>query len=59
MARNKIQFQKGISIHQLIEKYGTEIQCHNNLFDMRWPRSQLIRDGDIALCYAVCEFLLK
>jgi len=37
MAKNKVQFQKGISIHQFIEKYGTEIQCHNNLFEMRWP----------------------
>jgi len=37
MPKNKVQFQKGISIHRFIEKYGTEIQCQKQLFNMRWP----------------------
>ena len=37
MAKNKIQFQKGISINEFIEKYGQEQQCEECLFNMRWP----------------------
>ncbi len=37
MAKNKIQFQKGISIHRFITQYGTDEQCRKRLFDMRWP----------------------
>lgn len=37
MAKNKIQFQKGFSIQSFIEQYGTEKQCHDHLFKLRWP----------------------
>lgn len=37
MAKNKIPFQKSISIHEFISKLGTEEQCRKRLFDMRWP----------------------
>lgn len=37
MAKNKVQFQKGLSIHKFIELYGEEEQCQKRLFDMRWP----------------------
>ncbi len=37
MAKNKIQFQKSISIHGFISQLGTEEQCRKRLFDMRWP----------------------
>lgn len=37
MAKNKVQFQKGISIHRFISIYGTEEQCQKRLFAMRWP----------------------
>ncbi|WP_299021198.1 IS1595 family transposase [uncultured Photobacterium sp.] len=37
MAKNKVQFQKGISIHKFISMYGTEEQCQQRLFAMRWP----------------------
>ena len=37
MSRNKVQFQKSISIHSFIEKYGSEEQCKNHLFALRWP----------------------
>ena len=37
MAKNKVQFQKSISIHGFISQLGTEEQCRKRLFDMRWP----------------------
>ena len=37
MAKNKVQFQKGISIHRFISMYGAEEQCQERLFSMRWP----------------------
>ncbi len=37
MAKNHVQFQKGISIHQFMKMYGTEEQCQKRLFEMRWP----------------------
>ena len=30
MSRNKVQFQKGMSIHSFIEKYGSEKQCNRH-----------------------------
>ncbi|MCP4253776.1 MAG: IS1595 family transposase [Candidatus Scalindua sp.] len=36
MAKNKVQFQKGISIHRFMLKYGSEEQCQKQLFNMRW-----------------------
>lgn len=38
MAKNKIQFQKGMSLNQFLSQYGTEQQCHETLFHMRWPQ---------------------
>ncbi len=37
MAKNKIQFQRGMSLYHLLSQYGTEQQCHATLFRMRWP----------------------
>ena len=38
MAKNKIQFQKGLSMSQFLSRYGTEQQCRDLLFRMRWPQ---------------------
>ncbi len=38
MAKNVIQFQKGLSLIEFISQYGTNNQCYRVLFDMRWPR---------------------
>ena len=38
MARNKIQFQKGLSEVAFQERYGTEAQCQAVLEAMRWPK---------------------
>lgn len=37
MARNPIQFQKGVSLKVLNQKYGTEEQCEAALAAWRWP----------------------
>jgi len=36
MARNQIQFQKGMSFAAVQKLYGTEEQCHETLVAMRW-----------------------
>ena len=37
MARNQVQFQKGLSEARFAESYGTEEQCHAALVKWRWP----------------------
>jgi transposase-like protein/ribosomal protein L37AE/L43A len=37
MARNKVQFQKGMSEAQFDELYGSEALCHAALVQWRWP----------------------
>ena len=38
MAQNPIQFQKGLSLQQLLSDYGTEEQCEQALEHWRWPQ---------------------
>jgi transposase-like protein len=38
MARNKVQFQKGFSLREFLQHYGTEEQCFNALYAWRWPQ---------------------
>ena len=37
MARNPVQFQKGISLNEFLSLYGTEQQCFDALYRWRWP----------------------
>ena len=37
MAKNKIQFQRGMSLPDFMDQYGTEEKCHAALFQLRWP----------------------
>ena len=37
MARNRVQFQKGYSLVQFMDDYGTEEKCTQALFRWRWP----------------------
>ena len=37
MAKNQVQFQKGLSLPHFLKQYGTESQCHSALFNWRWP----------------------
>ena len=38
MAKNKVQFQKGLSLADFEVRYGTEEQCRAAVFGGRWPR---------------------
>jgi hypothetical protein len=37
MARNPVQFQKGLSLIEFNRRYGTDEQCHAALIKKRWP----------------------
>ena len=37
MARNRVQFQKGLSETRFDELYGSEDRCREAVFDWRWP----------------------
>jgi len=37
VARNPVQFQKGLSLGAFLAAYGTEEQCHAALVALRWP----------------------
>ena len=37
MAKNKIQFQKGLSLIQFFELYDEESKCRDQFFQWRWP----------------------
>jgi ISXO2-like transposase domain/Transposase zinc-ribbon domain len=37
MARNKVQFQKGLGMAEFQQLYGTEELCHAALVKLRWP----------------------
>lgn len=37
MAKNSVQFQQGLSLHEFMAQYGSEEQCYQTLFQWRWP----------------------
>ena len=37
MAKNGVQFQRGMSLSDFLARYGTEAQCEQALFAWRWP----------------------
>lgn len=44
MGINQVQFQKGLSMPEFLEKYGTVAKCHQALVDVRWPRGFVCPD---------------
>ena len=38
MATNRVQFQRGLSMSEFFERYGTEDKCRRALEAARWPR---------------------
>lgn len=53
MAKNKIQFQRGLSLTQFLSQYGTDQQCHEKLFHMRWPYGFRCPKCGHSVCYAI------
>ena len=43
MARNKVQFQKGVSLNDFIKQYGTEAQCFDALYACGGPKDSSVR----------------
>lgn len=37
MPRNKVQYQKGLSLTEFLKNFGTEEQCFESLYRLRWP----------------------
>jgi hypothetical protein len=54
VARNQVQFQKGLSTVEFQPLYGTEEQCRAALVRMRWPDGFLCRKCGVRE-YAFCE----
>lgn len=38
MPKNRVQFQRGVSLHEFMAQYGTTAQCEQALFAWRWPQ---------------------
>jgi hypothetical protein len=38
MAMNRVQFQRGLSMAEFMQQYGTEAQCEAALIESRWPQ---------------------
>ena len=38
MPKNRVQFQKGTSLAEFVERFGGEAQCEQALFEWRWPQ---------------------
>lgn len=60
MAKNKVQFQKGYSIFELMEDYGTEEKCREALFQWRYPSGFVCREcGHKSYCQLKCRKTLQ
>ena len=40
MAKNQVQFQRGYSLFEFMEDYGTETKCETALFRWRFPNGR-------------------
>ena len=47
MARNMVQFQKGLSMVEFLKNYGTEEACRKAVFQLRWPNGSAARSAAI------------
>ena len=46
MPRNLTRFQKEIGLHEFIEKSGSDAQCHEALYHLRWPAGYVCPECD-------------
>ena len=49
MARNKVQFQKSMSIHTFIQRYGDEAQCQQNFLTSAGHKDSSAQTADIPM----------
>ena len=54
MSINQVQFQKGLSLAEFFERYGSEEQCHAALVGLRWPDGFVCPDCG---CAQHCTFV--
>ena len=54
MSINHVQFQKGLSMAEFFERYGSEDQCHAALVALRWPEGFVCPDCG---CAQHCSFV--
>jgi hypothetical protein len=47
MARNQVQFQKGISLPEFLKHYGQEKQFQIAMDKLRWPDGLNVQSADI------------
>lgn len=60
MAKNQVQFQKGYSLFEFMEDYGTEEKCEQALFHWRFPNGYVCREcGNHTYCQLKCRKLLQ
>ncbi len=60
MAKNPVQFQKGLPLHEFMDQYGTEEQCRDALFRLRWPNGFVCPEcGGTSYCELKCRKLYQ
>lgn len=60
MAKNKIQFQQGLSLQEFITRYGSEQQCRQALLQWKWPKGfQCPRCGHDQYCELSTRLLFQ
>lgn len=60
MPKNQVQFQKGYSIFEFMEDYGTEEKCEKALFQWRFPAGYVCREcGNKTYCQLKYRKLLQ
>ena len=60
MAKNKIQFQPGLSLPEFLSSYGTVEQCRRALFKWRWPEGFVCPNcGHTQHCQLKCRQLFQ
>ena len=53
MPKNKIQFQRGLSLPDFLAQYGTDDQCRAALVRFRWPNGFVCPSCGHTTCYGI------
>ena len=51
MSMNRIQFQKGLSVHEFLQQYGNEEQCESALVAARWSQGWRCAHCNCSRCF--------